>query len=171
MYWRNYVSRFRTSVPFADCEHVVFIKRFHTIYEVYLLVSGTGNHFYSDRYAISSWTSGGEEREKVEIAFLHYHSKKEALRAWNSRKQRINWDNVFVICCDEGLTYEDMKEYDALPYEHKILFVSKLQPEIDCAVYCRQFPDKTDARLLNFANPFGKRNYQKYIDYVTWLNM
>jgi hypothetical protein len=90
------------------------------------LVSGTGNHFYSDRYAISSWTSGGEEREKVEIAFLHYHSKKEALRAWNSRKQRINWDNVFVICCDEGLTYEDMKEYDALPYEHKILFVSKL---------------------------------------------
>lgn len=135
------------------------------------MVSGTGNHFYSDRYAISSWTSGGEEREKVEIAFLHYHSKKEALRAWNSRKQRINWDNVFVICCDEGLTYEDMKEYDALPYEHKILFVSKLQPEIDCAVYCRQFPDKTDGRLLNFANPFGKRNYQKYIDYVTWLNM
>lgn len=106
----------------------------------------------------------------VEIKFLHYHSEKEAEELWNRRKQRINWDNVFVICCDEGLTESDMIEYDNLPYEHKILFVSKPHPEIKSAVVCDMFTDYTDAKLLEFANPFGKRYYSNYIDYVAWLN-
>ena len=106
----------------------------------------------------------------IEISFLHYHSEEEVLQAWNSRKERINLDNIFVICCDEGLTYEDMKVYDALPYEHKILFVSKPHPDIKCAVVCHGMGNHTDASLLNFANPMGKRYYQKYINYVDWLN-
>ena len=106
----------------------------------------------------------------VEIRFLHYHSEEEALRAWSERKRRINWDNVFVICCDEGLSFEDMREFYNLPYEHKILFVSKPHPELKCAVMYNLFNDHTDTRLLNFANPIGKRYYQNYIDYVKWLN-
>lgn len=106
----------------------------------------------------------------VEIRFLHYHSEEEALRAWNARKQRINWNNVFVICCDEGLTDEDMLEFDNLPYEHKILFTHNNLPMIKSAVHAKMFKDKTDARLLNFANPLGKRYYQYYINYIGWLN-
>ena len=106
----------------------------------------------------------------IEIGFLHYHSEEEVLKSWDSRKERINWDNVFVICCDEGLDFGDMKAFDALPYEQKILFVSEYQAEIQCAVLCRCFPEKTDARLLNFANPLGLRFYQREIDYVAWLN-
>ena len=106
----------------------------------------------------------------VEIRFLHYHSEEEALRAWNARKQRINWNNVFVICCDEGLTYGDMQDFDNLPYKHKILFTHNYLPEIKSAVHAQMFKDKTDARLLIFANPLGKRYYQNYLNYVKWIN-
>lgn len=106
----------------------------------------------------------------IEILFIHYHSYEEVLRAWNDRIKRINWDNVFVICCDEGLDHNDMKDFDNLPYENKILFVHKNVDGIKSAVTASKFKDKTDARLLNFANPLGKRYYQDYIDYVEWLN-
>lgn len=106
----------------------------------------------------------------ISIRFLHYHSKEEVVSAWNRRKKRINWNNVFVITCDEGLTIDDMKAFDNLPYKNKILFMSKPNQEIKCGIYCKEFKKQTDARLLNFANPLGRRYYQKYIDYVSWLN-
>lgn len=109
---------------------------------------------------------GGE----IIIKFLHYHSKEEVIEAWNKRKIRINWDNIFVICCDEGLSYYDMVEYDNLPYKNKILFLHEDIKEIKCGIYCSEFSDKTDARLLNFSNPLGKRYYQKYVDYVKFIN-
>lgn len=109
---------------------------------------------------------GGE----ITIKFIHYHSEKEVIEAWNKRKQRINWDNIFVICCDEGLSYDDMITFDNLPYKNKVLFMHKNIKEIKCGIYCKEFLDKTDARLLNFANPLGKRYYQKYINYVKWIN-
>ncbi|MBQ8837139.1 MAG: DUF1919 domain-containing protein [Clostridia bacterium] len=106
----------------------------------------------------------------IEIRFLHYKTAEEANEKWEDRKARINWDNIFVICCDEGLSYDEILDFDSLPFEHKIIFLSKEMPEIKSGVYTKRFSDKTDARLLNFADPLGKRYYQDYIDYVKWLN-
>ena len=33
----------------------------------------------------------------VKVHFMHYSSFKEALKAWNRRKRRINWDNIYVL--------------------------------------------------------------------------
>lgn len=63
-----------------------------------------------------------------------------------------------------------MVEYDNLPYKNKILFLHEDIKEIKCGIYCSEFSDKTDARLLNFSNPLGKRYYQKYVDYVKFIN-
>ena len=106
----------------------------------------------------------------ITIHFLHYKTEKEAKESWNKRKERINWNNIFVICCDKGLTYDDVLRFDALPYDHKILFVSKQYSDIPCSVYCKKFRDYTDARLIGFKNPLGKRIYSDYIDYIGWLN-
>lgn len=110
------------------------------------------------------------EYDEILIHFLHYSSEQEALEAWKRRCKRINWDNIFVLCCDEDLTYEEIVEFDRLEYKNKIIFLSKELPEIRCGIFTKEFQDKTDARLLNFANPLGKRFYQNYIDYVKWLN-
>lgn len=106
----------------------------------------------------------------VQIEFVHYHSEEEVLVSWKKRMERINWDNVFVLCCDEGLSHDDMVEFDNLPYQNKILFMHQNDPSINCGIYTKAYQDKTDARLLEFCSLFGKRYYQKYIDYVKWLN-
>lgn len=106
----------------------------------------------------------------VQIDFVHYHSENEVLLSWEKRIKRINWDNVFVLCCDEGLTDEDIMEFDRLPYKNKILFTHKKDVPAACGVYSKTFKDKTDARLLEFCSIFGKRYYQRDINYVKWLN-
>lgn len=106
----------------------------------------------------------------IEIEFIHYHNQEEVLKAWDRRKKRINLNDLFVICCDDGLTYDDILYFDNLPYKNKIIFLSKQYKNIKSGIYCKDFPDKTDARLLNFSNLLGKRYYQKYIDYVNFFN-
>lgn len=107
---------------------------------------------------------------EIEIKFIHYHSEDEVLNSWKRRMDRINWNNVFVLCCDEGLEYDDMVEYDHLPFKNKILFMHKNEPSIKCGINAKIFKTHTDARLLEFCNIFGKRYYQRYVDYIKWLN-
>ena len=39
----------------------------------------------------------GGEIEDIEINFLHYKTFQQAEEAWNKRKQRVNFDNLFFI--------------------------------------------------------------------------
>ncbi|HGF1449283.1 TPA: DUF1919 domain-containing protein [Streptococcus suis] len=108
----------------------------------------------------------------VTIYFVHYSDKIEAGECWERRKERINWQNIFIICCDDGLEPQDIAEFEKIPYNHKILFLSQKNLEFagPSAVICKEFDDKTDARLLNFSSPLGQRYYQRYINYISFLN-
>ena len=39
----------------------------------------------------------GSKLKPIRIDFMHYPSFEEAYRKWNERKERINWDNMFVV--------------------------------------------------------------------------
>lgn len=106
----------------------------------------------------------------IEIEFVHYDSREEVIKAWNRRKKRINYNNIFVICCDDGLTYNDILTFDKLPYENKVIFLSKPYANVKSGIYCKEFSDGTDAQLLNFSNLLGQRYYQKHFDYIEFLN-
>lgn len=59
----------------------------------------------------------------IEIVFLHYKSRSEALEKWNRRKARINWDNIYVKMTQQNLCTEvHLKEFDNLPYVNKFVF-------------------------------------------------
>lgn len=106
--------------------------------------------------------------DDVHVDFIHYKSRDEIIRLWNKRKERINWDNILVIACDKGMDEEYILRFNSLDrYRNKILFTGNEDIE---GIYCDKFKDGADARLLNFANPLGKRFYEKYIDYVKWIN-
>lgn len=62
----------------------------------------------------------------VEIVFLHYKTKEEALEKWNRRKSRICWDNLIFKMSEQNLcTLELLKAFDSLPQKNKIIFVHK----------------------------------------------
>ncbi|MBK0348154.1 DUF1919 domain-containing protein [Aerococcaceae bacterium zg-ZJ1578] len=102
----------------------------------------------------------------VELHFVHYSSEVEALEKWNRRKQRINYDNLFVKFNDDNqCTYEHLKEFDSLDLNHKVIFSATNYPELKSLVFFKE------TRPLN-SSTVGEdlEYYHKYFDVAKWLN-
>ena len=81
------------------------------------------------RAAWSHWYPIGLLDGKVEIHFLHYHSEKEAAEKWYRRAARVNFDNLFIVGMQQNLcTEKDIKDFDALPFRHKVMFSTSQLP-------------------------------------------
>ncbi len=59
--------------------------------------------------------------EDVDLHFNHYASYEQAKELWDKRKQRINWDNLFLMMYTKD--YEEATKFIELPYDNKICFV------------------------------------------------
>jgi uncharacterized protein (DUF1919 family) len=71
----------------------------------------------------------------VRIHFMHYTSEEEARAKWRRRAARIARDKVFLIFTDrDGATYDDLRQFDALPFARKLVFTHKAYPEFASAV-------------------------------------
>lgn len=109
----------------------------------------------------------------VKIYFMHYRSEQEAAKAWERRKGRINWNNIYVIFTDRsGCTMEDLTAFDALPYENKIVFTHIPQPEIRSSYYIKGYENESKVGILSDwqdeEQPV-KRVYDQF-DFVEWFN-
>ena len=108
----------------------------------------------------------------IEIRFNHYKTFDEAVAKWEERKQRINWDNLFVLGIDgDNCSYETMQRFDRLPYQNKVIFTHIPYPEIASSYYIPGF-EKDDGVgvLLYFKNQILVRRYLDDCDYVSFLN-
>lgn len=103
------------------------------------------------------------------VEFVHYKNQQEVLEKWNQRKLRVNMANTYLIACDDGMTLENIKAFDDLPY-NKVIFSSRKYTGIKSNVVIDCF-SKADARLLNFSDLRGGRYYEKYFNCVEWLNL
>jgi uncharacterized protein (DUF1919 family) len=62
-----------------------------------------------------------------------------------------------------------MVAFDKLPYK-KIMYTTKKYPEYDWAVYCPAFKKKNCVGVMTgYADFFGNRYYEKYIDIAEFL--
>ena len=58
----------------------------------------------------------------ISLWMNHYDTFANAKRAWERRKERIDWDNLFVMFFDEDPVLVD--RFLRLPYEKKVCFVT-----------------------------------------------
>lgn len=106
----------------------------------------------------------------VTIYFQHYDSFEQAKEKWNERKTRINKDNLFVLFTDrDGCTYEDLVEYDSLPY-NKVVFTNKPYPEIKSSFYIKGFENLESVGHCYEYMPGKRIKYYDQFDYVQWFN-
>jgi uncharacterized protein (DUF1919 family) len=63
----------------------------------------------------------------VELHFLHYHTQAEAAEKWQRRLARVQFDRLFVkLSSGKDFCTEDLiREFDRLPYEHKVCFTDR----------------------------------------------
>ena len=108
----------------------------------------------------------------ISLYFVHYHSPQEASEAWERRKKRIDWNNLFVLMTDrDGCTEELLREFDALPYRNKAVFTHVPMPHIRSAVYIPGFENDTEVGNGDaFVNKYSGKKYFDYFDYVKWFN-
>lgn len=112
------------------------------------------------------------ELEDIRIYFMHYSSFDEAKIKWNQRKDRINYNNLYILFTDrDNCTHADLKYFDRLPYKNKAVFTHKPIPELKSAVYIHGFENEAEVGSCYEYMPhsLGKKYYDQF-DYVSWFN-
>lgn len=107
----------------------------------------------------------------ITLHFMHYANNEEATQKWQQRTARIDLDNLFIIMTErDGCSYQDLVEFDKLPFKHKVVFTHKPYPEIRSAFYIQGFENQQCVGdLFDYIGIFGKRYYDRF-DYVGWFN-
>ncbi|WP_426994791.1 DUF1919 domain-containing protein [Glaesserella parasuis] len=107
----------------------------------------------------------------IHIYFMHYHSEQEAVKKWQERTARMDLNNLFIMMAErDGCRYEDLLEFEQLPFKNKVVFTHKPYPELTSAVYIQGFEQQQKiGDLFEYCGLNGKRFYDQF-DYVGWFN-
>lgn len=98
--------------------------------------------------------------DDIEIHMLHYNTDEEALAKWNRRKSRMDLNNLFIkMHAPDNIDEEKIRQFDALPFKHKVIFTEKVYNDIPSAVHIKGMNTKIEMN-----------KYMKYFDVVHWLN-
>lgn len=90
----------------------------------------------------------------VSIHMNHYKNFEEAVSEWNERKQRINWDNLFVTTYTSDKKI--LEQFDVLSYGKKVCFVP-FKSDLDSAWYIN--PNfRKDLNFWGMVNNFARGN-------------
>ena len=102
--------------------------------------------------------------------FVHYKTFEEAVSAFKRRVTRISYNDLFVIFSErDGCTYEDLKEFDSLPYKNKVVFTHKPYNDIKSSFCIEGFEnDGSIGDILKWDKKLGKKVYDKF-DFVNWF--
>lgn len=111
---------------------------------------------------------------QIKLYFNHYSNFDQAREKWDVRKKRINYDNLYIVGCDHyGSPYsnEDLKEFNKLPYEHKVIITGNSHldngtsfsiPDCDVSGHIGDWWERID-------NVRHSRFFEKW-NYVDFLN-
>lgn len=87
----------------------------------------------------------GEGAKAIRIYFEHYKTFDNAKTKWEERKQRIHYDNLYIIMGEHhGATRETIENFEKLPYVHKVM------------VTCHDYPEFPDTFYLPHCNDQGQ---------------
>lgn len=110
--------------------------------------------------------------EDVTVYFMHYKTFEEARNKWIERSVRVDMNNLFVMMSDKnGCTEKHIAEFDALPYENKVIFTHVPYPQYKSAYCIKGFENEAEVGILTDMKPgLLKRRWIDDFDYVSFFN-
>lgn len=111
--------------------------------------------------------------EEIKIVFNHYSSIEQARNSWDSRKERVNYDNLYIIFDDiDDIEYEDLVAFNKIDCKGKVIFTARNYPKLKNTIVLSKYVNK--GRIEHYLmqkNKFtGKNPADKDFDFVDWLN-
>lgn len=110
--------------------------------------------------------------KSVTLNFMHYKSFDEARAKWNERKQRVDFQNLYILQTITHSTQTDIETFEKLPFAHKLLLTDQNPSNSEHIVTHPVFSKKdyTQGKVLTYKSPFSLKRYIDDIDYITFLN-
>lgn len=110
--------------------------------------------------------------DDIYIFFQHYATKEDAREKWIQRSKRLNFDNLFILFTDrDGCTYQNLCDFDALPFKNKVAFTHVSYPELKSTYYLKGWEqEECVGMLFNYKNRLSIKKHYDDFDYITWLN-
>lgn len=106
----------------------------------------------------------------VHLYFNHVKTEEEARYNWERRRNRINYDNLFIIMYDrDGITEEDIRRLERIECKNKMVLSDKYYPNIDFVLTMSPTERVNGAQFLD-KDWLGRRTFEKSWDFVSWLN-
>lgn len=138
--------------------------------KVYL--DGKFDFFEDSNYSCPCAFLKAEGVPDIKVHFTHYATEEDALKGWNARKERINWDNVFVFIEErDGITEEELRSLASLPAKGVVAFTCNEYTDMPYAVYLPKYHEAGEVGNIlarNYVN--DSREYEQYFDFVKWFN-
>lgn len=117
--------------------------------------------------------------DDIKLYFVHYPNFYQAYNAWNRRKERINWENLYIMFVErDGCTEEIVQRFLALPYKNKVIFTHKCRKEEE--TYYIKGSETTEIyknkkrpcvrNLLDYIHKFSGKRYLDKFDIIAFLN-
>lgn len=111
--------------------------------------------------------------EDVKIIFNHYDSIEQAEDAWNRRKKRVNYSNIFIIFDDiADAEYQDLLDFNSIQCAGKIILTAKKYENIPNTIQISKYKRNESMKpyLMDINLWTGKNAADKDFDFVNWLN-
>lgn len=103
------------------------------------------------------------------LHFTHYGSAEEGIMAWEKRKQRINFKNLFILMSDKDLSKQDIEDL-ANARCKKIAIMTSKDYGLKHCLYLPKYKDEREVGNLLRKQISGKWKFEKYFDFVGWVN-
>lgn len=105
----------------------------------------------------------------IYIRFPHDNDIKKITDNWEKRKKRINYERMYLITDDIGMSEDEIKEFSKLNYKKIIIFTSK-KYGIKNTFQLKKYKNKKSVGKYNVKNLNGLYSFQKQWDFVSWIN-
>ena len=116
--------------------------------------------------------------DDITVYFVHYNNFKEAKDKWNIRKQRVNYDNLFIIMTDRivfskkeaySCSEDVIKEFDKLNYKNKIVLTHNKLPYKSSQHFI--YSNNVVPNITKYKDISGIRYYDLInTNIIDWLN-
>ena len=118
---------------------------------------------------------GAKTNKAIKVHFMHYETFELAYQKWEERKQRINWNNIYVVssCCYEheieNLSAKIIEDWNKIKYP-KVILVDKQYCFNDEFVIKKPEACQEYAWLLYTPNNTEIRTFNDF-DFIKFLNI
>ena len=123
-------------------------------------------------YPVGILKSKNKNKPDIHIYFNHYKTFKEAKDKWESRKTRINFNNICYIMdfYDSSYDIKLIDKFNKLNLENSIVLLHNSNINKDNSFCFKYIEDEVpNGKLFLFSGLTGKRNIDEF-DYVNFLN-